>query len=150
MAELISGPTMVISWVYSGGTLNIAGDYRTLSWNPTITYEDVSAGSDTQIGRLTTLKDATAALTVVTQTGGTQMVAGLAAGQAGTLTVQPEGTAANKRKITFPAYADGAVSDMPYANVATLSCGFTGSSVLGNFTDGVNQETRNNVRLCYG
>lgn len=138
MAELISGPTLVMSWAYSGGTVQLAADYRTFSWNPTITYEDVSAGSDTQIGRLTTLKDATAAVTLVQQTGGTQMIAALAAGMAGTLIVQPEGTATNKRKITFPSYSDGAVSDQPYANVATLSCGFTGSSTLANFTDGVN------------
>lgn len=64
------------------------------------------------------------------------MVAALAPGVSGTLICGPEGTATGKRKITFPCYADGAVAAMPYANVATLSCGFTGSSVLGNYTDG--------------
>lgn len=138
MAELISGPTMVLSWIWSGGTTSLAADYRTVTWNPSITYEDVSAGSDTQVGRLTTLKDATASITLVQQTGGTAVIAALAPGNGGTLIIQPEGTATNKRKITFPCYCDGASSEQPYANVATLSCGFTGSSVLGNFTDAAN------------
>lgn len=138
MAELIAGPSMVLTWVYSGGTISLAGDYRTCEWNPSITYEDVSAGADTQIGRLTTLKDATANITVLQQTSGTAVVAAFQPGQAGTLTIQPEGTAVNKRKITFPCYCDGIQTSMPYANVAVHTLGFTGSSALGNFTDAVN------------
>lgn len=138
MAELITGQTAVITWNSSAGTILLAADHRTVSWNPSIAYEDVSAGSDTQIGRLPTLKDATAKVDLVQQTGGTALLAAVQPGQAGTLIIQPEGTATNKRKITFPAYCDGAVGEMPYANVATLSIGFTGSSVLGAFTDGVN------------
>ena len=138
MAELISGPTMVLTWVYSGGTVSLAGDYRTCDWSPSITYEDVTAGADTQIGRLTTLKDATANVTILQQTGGTAIVAAFPAGQAGTLTIQPEGTALNKRKITFPSYCDGIQTAHPYANVAVHTLGFTGSSTLANFTDGVN------------
>jgi len=135
MAELISGPTMVLTWVYSGGTVSLAGDYRTCDWNPSITYEDVTAGSDTQIARLTTLKDATASVTILQQTGGTAIVAAFQPGQAGTLTIQPEGTATGKRKITFPAYSDGIQTAHPYANVAVHTLGFTGSSALAAFTD---------------
>ena len=138
MTEFVAGPTMVLTWVYSGGTVNLAGDYRTCDWNPSITYEDVTAGSDTQMGRITTLKDATANITLVAQTGGTALVASLQAGQAGTLTIKPEGTASNKRVITFPSYSDGIQTAHPYANVVVHTCGFTGSSVLGNFTDSNN------------
>lgn len=138
MAEYLAGPTMVLTWVTSTGTTLLAGDYRTCTWNPSTGYEDVSAGSDTQIGRLPTLKDATASIELVLQTGGTALDAVLKSQQAGTLTIQPEGTATNKRKITFPAYCDGAVPAWPYANVAMITCGFTGSSALGNFTDSVN------------
>jgi hypothetical protein len=138
MAELIAGPTMILTWVYSGGTISLNGDYRTCEWNPSVAYEDVSAGQDTQIGRLPTLKDATASITLVQQTAGTAIVAALAPGNAGTLTIQPEGTASNKRKITLPAYCDGAQSSLPYANVAVLTCGFSGSSALANYTDSVN------------
>lgn len=138
MAEFLAGPTMVLTWTYSGGTISLAGDYRTCTWNPSVAYEDASAGSDTQVGRLTALKDATAAIEIVNQTGGTAIQTALQPGNAGTLVIQPEGTATNKRKITFPAYCDGAVPSFPYANVSVTSCGFTGSSVLGNFTDTVN------------
>lgn len=138
MAELISGSTMILTWVYSGGTISLNGDYRTCTWTPTVALEDVSAGQDTQVGRMPTLKDATAAIELVTQTSGTAIAASLQPGQAGTLTIQPEGTATNKRKITFPSYCDGAVLTFPYANVSVISCGFSGSSVLANFSDSVN------------
>jgi len=138
MAELISGPTMVLTWTYSGGTISLAGDYRTVSWNPSTAFEDVSAGADTQIGRLPTLKDATATVELVTQTSGTAIAAALAPQTAGTLVIQPEGTASNKRKITLPAYSNGATLAFPYANVSTISCQFSGSSTLANYSDSVN------------
>lgn len=135
MAELISGPTMVLTWTTSSGTYSLNSDYRTCEWNPTVTYEDVTAGSDTHVGRLTTLKDATASLTLVQQTGGTALIAGLQPGQAGTLVISQEGTASGKRKITLPAFSDGIQTSMPYANVAVHTLGFTGSSTLNAFTD---------------
>ena len=138
MAEFIAGPTAILTWTTSAGTFNLAADYRTFSWNPSIDYVETSAGSDTQKGRLTALKDATANVTLVGQTSGTAIVAALQPGQAGTLIFGPEGTATNKRKITFPAYADGAVTDAPYADIVTLTCGFTGGgAILANYTDGV-------------
>ena len=139
MAEFLAGPTMVLNWIIPSGTIALAGDYRTCSWAPNIAYVDVSVGSDTQVGRLTALKDATAAITLVMQTAGTQIGTALSAGVAGTLVIQPEGTATGKRKITFPAYSDGANLEFPYADVAVISCGFTGAgSILSNFTEGVN------------
>lgn len=137
MAEFISGPTMILQWISSYGTISLAGDYRTVSWNPSIAYVESSAGSDTQVGRLTALKDATASVTLVAQTGGTQIAGALGAGVSGTLIIGPEGTATGKRKITFPAYSDGAVYEHPYADITAISCGFTGAgAILNNFTDG--------------
>ena len=138
MPELISGPTMILSWIWSGGTVVLNADYRSVTFNPSITYEEVTAGSDTQVGRLTTLKDATASIELVMQTGGTAMGTALQPGNSGTLLIQPEGTAVGKRKISLPCYCDGAVPSFPYANVAVISCGFTGSSTIGNFVDGSN------------
>lgn len=136
MAEFISGPTMILSWVWSGGTISLAGDYRTCNWAPSVDYADTSAGADTQKGKLPTLKDAKASITMVGQAAGTLMVAALAPGNGGTLTIGPEGTATGKRKITFPSYCDGATFDFPYADVVTISVAFTGSSALNNYTDG--------------
>ena len=138
MPELISVPTMILSWIWSGGTVVLNADYRSVTFNPSIAYEEVTAGSDTQVGRLTTLKDATASIELVMQTGGTAMGTALQPGNSGTLLIQPEGTAVGKRKISLPCYCDGAVPSFPYANVAVISCGFTGSSTIGNFVDGSN------------
>ena len=135
MAEFISGPTMVLSWINAGGTIALAGDYRTCTWSPSVDYVETSAGSDTHKGRLTALKDATASVTLVAQAGGTAVTAALQPGTGGTLIIQPEGTATGKRKITFPCYADGAVTDHPYADIVAISCGFTGNGV---WTDATN------------
>ena len=135
MGELIAGQTMIMTWAYSGGTISLNADYRTFGWSTTANMEDISAGADTQVGRMPTLIDAHADVTLVQQTAGTALIAALAATTAGTLTVQPEGTAAGKRTITLPCYCDGAQYDIPYANVAVITCGFTPSSVLGLWTD---------------
>lgn len=138
MAEFIAGSTMTISWIWSGGTVTPAADYRTCTFSPTVDYVDVSAGSDTHKGRLTALKDSTASCTFVNptaSTNGTLYAACFATGVSGTLIIQPEGTATNKRKITMPAYCDGGVPEFPYADVSVLSVSFTGN---GAFTDGVN------------
>lgn len=141
MAEFIPGPLAVCTWTYSGGTLNLAPDLRRFTWTPLKDFADTTAGADTSKGRLPTITDATANVDLVGQTSatnGTAFAAGLAAGQAGTLIYGPEGTATGKRKITFPAYSNGAVTDYPYNDVVTITCGFTGDgSVLGSFTDGV-------------
>jgi hypothetical protein len=133
MAEF-TGSSLLVSWIWSGGTTSLSADYRTVSWNPTVAYADISAGSDTHVGRLTTLKDATAAVTMV-DSGGTAIYAGLNPGVGGTLLIQPEGTATNKRKITFPCFCDGAVPSYTYNDTTTISVNFTGN---GSFTDGVN------------
>jgi hypothetical protein len=136
MPEFISGPTMVLGFAGTAGTTALAADYRTCTWTPTVAYAESSAGSDTHVGRLTALKDSTAAVTLVAQaTTGTALIAPLAAGVFGTLTIQPEGTATGRRKITQPAYSDGPVIEFPYNDICVISCGFTGS---GAFTDGTN------------
>ncbi len=137
MAEFISGPTMVLSWIWSGGTTSLVGDYRTCTFTPTVAYVDASAGADTHVVRLTALKDATAAVTMVgptASTGGTLLAAALATGVSGTLIIGPGGTVAGQRKITMPCYSDGAAMEYPYNEVAAISVGFTGN---GAFTDGV-------------
>lgn len=133
MAEF-TGKDLKMDWIWSGGTTSLNADYRTVAWNPSIAYADISAGSDTHVGRLPALKDATAAVTLV-DSSGTAIYAGLASGVAGTLIIQPEGTASNKRKITFPCYSDGPVASFTYNDTTTTSVNFTGN---GSYTDGVN------------
>jgi hypothetical protein len=134
MAEQVDGPNMVLSWIWSGGTTSLAADYRNVTWSPSVAYAETTAGSDTHVGRLTTIKDANASVELVNPSAGTALYAALAPGMSGTLIIGPEGTATNKRKITFVCFSDGAQYPYPYADVATVTCGFTGN---GAFTDGV-------------
>lgn len=129
-----TGSALLLSWITTAGTQTLGADYRTVSWTPTVAYADVSAGSDTHVGRLTALKDATAAVTLV-DNGGTATYAALQPGMAGTLIIQPQGTAVNKQKITFPCFCDGAAPSYTYNDVTTTSINFTGN---GAYTDGVN------------
>jgi len=133
MAEF-TGSALLLSWITTAGTQTLGGDYRTVSWNPTVAYADTTAGADTHVGRLPTLKDATAAVTLVDNQG-TATYASFQPGVGGTLIIQPEGTAASKRKITFPCYSDGAVPSYTYNDTTTVSINFTGN---GSFTDGTN------------
>lgn len=131
MAEFTSS-AMVVEWIYSGGTVSLGADHRTVDWQPTTDFADSTAGSDTTRTRLATIKDATAAYQGVGQTGGTVVAAALAPGTPGTLIIGPEGTASTKRKITFPCFAQGAQYSFPYADVVTLSCSFVAN---GAWTD---------------
>ena len=138
MAEFIAGPTMVLNWLSGASTTTLAADYRSVTWSPSTAYAEVTAGADSQVGRLPTIKDATCAVELVGQAGGTALGTVLQPQQAGTLIIQPEGTAVGKRKITFPAYCDGANISYPYADVVSISVNFSGSSTLANYTDGSN------------
>ena len=135
MAEFIAGPSMVLNWLTGASTTVLAADYRTVTWNPSTAYAEVTAGSDSQVGRLPTIKDATCAVELVGQAAGTGLATVLQPQLAGTLVIQPEGTAVGKRKITFPCYCDGAQIGYPYADVGSINVNFSGSSTLAAFTD---------------
>lgn len=136
MSEFVSGPTMVLQWIWSGGTVSLAADYQACKWSPSTDYAETTAGSDTNKGRLATIKDAKADVTLVgptSTTGGTSYAAALAPGVGGTLIIGPEGTATGKRKITFPCFSDGLATDFPYNDICMITDSFTGN---GSFTDG--------------
>jgi hypothetical protein len=114
--EYIAGPTMVLQWIHPGGTINFAADERSVSWSPSVELVDATAGADTVRKRLTSFKDATAAIALVDQT----------------LIIGPEGTAVGKRKITFPAISQGAKYTWPFDNIAEIACDFIAN---GAYTD---------------
>lgn len=130
--EYISGSTMVLQWIYSGGTISFAAEQRSVSWTPSVELVDATAGSDTVRKRLTSFKDATASIAMVDQTNAAGTAAALDAGVSGTLIIGPEGTATGKRKITFPSFSQGAKYSFPFDNVAELTCDFIAN---GAYTD---------------
>ena len=123
MAE-ITGNNLVANWVYSGGTVALNTDFRTLSINPNIDLAETTAGADTDKTYIPTIKDATIEWSGLYQSAGTALVRALEAGTNGTLTVYPEGTASGKQKDIYPAIAMGAKINVPYADVVEISCTF--------------------------
>jgi hypothetical protein len=130
--EYIAGPTMVLQWIHPGGTINFAADERSVSWSPSVELVDATAGADTVRKRLTSFKDATAAIALVDQTNASGTASALDAGVSGTLIIGPEGTAVGKRKITFPAISQGAKYTWPFDNIAEIACDFIAN---GAYTD---------------
>jgi len=110
--------------VWSGGTLDLAGDYRSVSVKENTDTAETTAGADTHKTYLPTIKSATIDYNGLFPTGGTALYAALAAGNQGTLTVAPEGTAAGKVSKAYPAICLGATYDTPYADVVTVNCSF--------------------------
>lgn len=103
MTELL-GKDAVLSWVYSGGTISLTADYRTFSWTPSQDKFEVTCSSELNKTYITGVKDFTAQYQGLAQAGGTALEDAFSLGTAGTLTVQPEGTATGKRKFTFPMF----------------------------------------------
>ena len=120
----IVGKDAVINWVWTGGTVNLATDYRSVSVKESVDTAETTAGADTHKTFLPTIKSATIDYSGLFPTGGTALYAALAAGIQGTLTVAPEGTASGKVSKAYPAICMGATYDTPYADVVTVNCTF--------------------------
>jgi len=120
----ITGKDAYISWVWSGGTLNLNTDYRSVSVKESVDTAETTAGADTHKTYLPTIKSASIDYSGVFPTGGTALYAALASGMSGTLTVAPEGTATGKVSHAYPAICMGATYDTPYAGVVTVNCTF--------------------------
>jgi hypothetical protein len=123
MAEY-TGSGLVLSWVYSGGTVSLGGDFRTFTFNPTVDMIDTTAGSDPSRTFIPSYKTVACSVGLVAQTGGTALEDALQAGNFGTLTAQPEGTASGKRKYVIPCYSMGAQFTFPYDNLVEITCDF--------------------------
>ena len=123
MAEF-TGKNLALSFIYSGGTIDLAPDFRTFSKAPSIGMVDASAGSDADRTYLTTLKDGTYSWGAVVQEIGTAIRTALVEGTGGTLEIGEEGTAIGNPKETVPVISMGAQYNIPYDNVVEISCQF--------------------------
>lgn len=127
MAEF-TGSACVVKWVTTaGGTVDLSGDMRSVSWSPSIKFANATAGSDQDEVYLATIKDKKVSYKGVMQSAGTATEDALKEGTFGTLIVQPEGTATGKRKYTVPAFSQGAQLNWPYDNTVEITCDFQGS-----------------------
>ena len=131
----ITGKDLYLTWIHSGGTVVLSGDYTQFTDTPSVELLDESAGADEYRTYVARLKDATYALSVRYQSAGSALVNSLAAGNSGTLIYHPEGTASGKVRRTIPAISQGAAVNIPYANLVEISCTLQGN---GEVTDGTN------------
>jgi len=123
----ITGTNAVINWIWTGGTVALNTDYRSLSFSESTDLADTTAGNDAYKTELSTIKSASIDYSGLYPSGtaGTAIIAALAAGNQGTLQVYPEGTAAGKLLRTYPSIAQGPKLSMPYSDVVEISCSFT-------------------------
>lgn len=130
-----TGKNLLVKWIHTGGTVDLSGDFRTVSLTPSIGYANATAGSDASEVYLATVKDVKVSYSGVNPSAGTATEDALVEGTFGTLTIQPQGTATGKRKYTVPAFSSGANVTFPYNDTCEITCEFQGS---GGFTRGVN------------
>lgn len=124
---------MVLQWIYSGGTISLAAEARSVAWSPAIETIDTTAGSDANRTFINSFKTATASASWVDQTNAAGTASALEAGVRGTLIIGPEGTASGKRKITFPSMSGGAKYTWPFDGIAEVTCEWIAT---GQYTDG--------------
>lgn len=129
-----SGSALVCKWIYSGGTVTLSGDQRTVTITPSINLINATAGSDADEAYILGTKDATASYSGVAQQGGTATEDALIEGTQGTLEIYPEGNTSGKRKYSMPAISMGPRYNFPYADVVELSVDFQKNGALARTT----------------
>src|SRR5512143_3284717 len=126
MAEY-AGSAAVVNWIWSGGTLNLSGETRTVAVNTSMDTIDATAGQDVNKVFLPSFSSVEITWEGVAQEGsnaatsGTAYAQALKAGNTGTIIVGPYGTASNSLKYSMPAFCLGLSSSMPYADVVSVS-----------------------------
>lgn len=127
-----TGAALVANYIYTGGTVGLNADYRSIETTKSIGLVEATAGSDTNKSYLSTVKDGKYTWNAVAQTAGTVLETALVAGTYGTLIIQREGTATGKPKETCPVWCLGASFKYPYDNVVEISCEFqaNGAAVI--------------------
>ena len=129
-----TGKDMYFEWVYSGGTVTLHGDFRTVTLSPSIDYADATAGSDARRKRIATIADASVSFSGLMQAAGTALEDALAEGTEGTINFGPRGTTAGYRKYVVGAFAGGANVSIPYSDVVEFSVNFTGNGTYSRTT----------------
>lgn len=119
-----AGSTLYATWVTTGGTTVLSGDFRTFTLTPTINLYDETAGSDSHAQYIPGLKNATCSFSCLQQQSGTAFYTACIEGAQGTLIVGPEGTASGKQKITIPAISMGVTWTQPYNELVSIAISF--------------------------
>jgi hypothetical protein len=123
-----AGSSLVVTWIQSAATTILTGDHKSLTYTPSISFYDQTAGADTHKSYISGVKDGSLTFNAVMQagtgSGGTLTYSTLTEGAAGTLRFQPEGTASPNPKYEVPALSQGAQFSYPYDNVVEVTVNF--------------------------
>jgi hypothetical protein len=130
-----TGKDLYIQWAYSGGTIVLNTDYRSLTTSEETDTEDASAGADTHKSYKPTLADTTIELELLDNTSNSSAFWGALTPQTeGTLTWGPHGTATGKPKYSVPALVNSREREFPYDGMVTITVEFQAQSWISEAT----------------
>jgi hypothetical protein len=132
----VSGSAAFALWVTSDGTTTLTGDYRTLSYTPTIELYDQTAGADGALSYITGREGGDFSIGMVLQaTDGSAIQAQFEKGKVGTMTWGEQGSVTTKIKRVAPMICTGAKITVPYNEVIDFTADFkqNGTATLGTF-----------------
>ena len=119
------GSSLVVRWIQTAATTTLSGDQRSMTYTPSVSLIDCTAGADTAKQYLVSLADATWTFNAVMQggtaSGGSITWATLKEGNQGTIEIMPEGTATGATKISVPSISMGVAYSWPYDNVCEVT-----------------------------
>lgn len=126
LANRYTGKDLYVEFVYSGGTITLSGDQRTLTVDREVDLVDVSASSEADKSYLATLKDGSAEVEILDQadTASTGYEEAIPEGTSGTLIYAPKGTASSNPKRGFGAIVNSVGVEYPYSDVVVYRIGF--------------------------
>jgi len=122
-----TGKDLYVQWIYSGGTVALNADFRTLSTSEEADSAEKSAGADTHKSYIPTLTDSSAELEFLDVTGATGSTewAAVLPQNSGTLIWAPEGTTSTKPKHTVTdVFVTSRKRDMPFDDVVAVTVAF--------------------------
>ena len=117
------GSALSLSWRMGGGTIDLAVDFRTWNYSPSVTILEETAGAATNREKLVSFKDGAAQAGGVLQAGSmAQYGTALTEGNRGTLVWCPEGTANGKYHGTAEFISMGLQVNPTYDQVVEWAC----------------------------
>ena len=130
-----TGKDLYVQWVYSGGTVELNGDFRTLTVSEETDTDDASAGADTHRSYEPTLGDTTIELEMLDNDAAFNTVwPALKPQTKGTLTWGPQGTATGKPKRSVPALVNSRDHEIPYDGMVNITVEFQAQDWISDST----------------
>ncbi len=131
-----TGKDLYAEWIYSGGTIVMTADYRTVTTNEGTDKVDITAGDDTHKSYKALLRDTTVSVELLGVTGssGTTLWGALVPGTEGTLVWAPVGTATGNPKRSVAAFCEKRADAIKYNDVVSWTFDFQATEAITDAT----------------